>query len=90
MHLVLWRDGIKARRIAVEEVFFKKHLILYTYAKNPKLGMGWDKHFLREHYDLIYLMFDSFEQAALYGCKDPALFIVPKRGEWHETDTSGE
>lgn len=89
MHLVLWREKNKAKRIAVSSVFFRKHLLGYIHAKDD-MGMLWDKHFLKEHYDLIYLMFDSFEQAALYGCKGPALFLVPRRGEWNETDPSGE
>lgn len=88
MHLMLCRAGQKTRRIKISGIFFRRHLFGYSYANNSAHGMWWDKDFIRNHYDLVYVMFDSFDQAALYGCRNNALFLVPKRGKWNETDPS--
>lgn len=85
MKLVLVRHGMRTKFIKISHLYVKKHIIGYTYV-DSNWGSLWDKHFLAKHYDIVYVMFDSFEQAALYMKKaNVALFLMNKRGEWDET-----
>lgn len=89
MKLVLsrWKQSPKdrARIIRIESVFFRREVIGYTYLRKPSLGMFWKKAYLKNYYDLVYVMFDSFEQASMYGQRDPLWIIVPERGKLNET-----